>query len=81
MKKTKTCPKCGGHSIYSIPIAKGTQSLLHGRLISIRGLMLVKHVELERYVCAACGFSEEYVSPDGLETLSDLAESGKVKMI
>ena len=43
--------------------------------------MLVKHVELERYVCAACGFSEEYVSPDGLETLSDLAESGKVKMI
>lgn len=74
MKKTGICPKCGGDSIGFIPVGKGTTSLSHGRYITINSLMLVKRFEIERYFCADCGFTEEYIADKDLKKLSNAAE-------
>lgn len=74
MKKTGICPKCGGNSIGFIPGGKGTTSLSHGRYITINSLMLVKRFEIERYFCADCGFTEEYISDKHLDKLSSMVE-------
>lgn len=37
-------------------------------------MMTMKHIELERYFCADCGFTEEYISDKHLDKLSSMVE-------
>ncbi len=56
MKNTHTCPKCQSKDIVRIP----TQAGLHAN----RSVVLVgwgPGVMVTRYVCCACGFSEEWI--------------------
>ena len=58
MKQTTTCPKCQFTDIIRIPAR--LPASVGENIVSI-GLM--KAVRITRYVCATCGFSEEYVEP------------------
>lgn len=58
MKQTQTCPKCQFNDIIRIPARLPASS---GENIVSIGLM--KAVRVTRYVCATCGFSEEYIEP------------------
>lgn len=58
MKHTSTCPKCQFTDIIRIPARLPASA---GENIVSIGLM--KAVRVTRYVCATCGFSEEYVEP------------------
>jgi predicted nucleic-acid-binding Zn-ribbon protein len=65
MKHSNTCPKCQFNDIIRIPARLPASS---GENIVNIGLM--KAVKVTRYVCATCGFSEEWVeSHDDIEKL------------
>jgi predicted RNA-binding Zn-ribbon protein involved in translation (DUF1610 family) len=67
MKNTKTCPKCGGTAILRIEGPVGAYG--SGNNISA-GWTIFSAVPVTRYLCATCGFSEEWIdSTDDLATL------------
>ena len=55
MKNTKQCPKCNSREI---GVATGAQTGYDGIYISGRGLVK-RRVALDRYICCACGYSEQ----------------------
>jgi predicted nucleic-acid-binding Zn-ribbon protein len=56
MKNARKCPKCQSSEILRIPHAGP------GEMRSwIAAGWLYRPVELRRYVCASCGFSEEWI--------------------
>lgn len=57
MKNTKQCPKCNSREI---GVATGAQTGHDGIYISGRGLVK-RRVALDRYICCACGYSEQWV--------------------
>lgn len=62
MKTNGTCPKCQSQDI--IVIADAEQNRIQ------TGWTVFGYVPVARYVCGACGFSEEYVeSPEDIDTL------------
>ena len=74
MKTTGTCPKCGNRNIYYVP-----GNVMDGRCFPIKGGFLkYPSVPLDRYICAACGYVEEYISHDGLVKLKEAAENGNL---
>ncbi len=66
MKKTDQCPKCGGTDILCIP---GTAEA-YGTGNNIRvGMTIFSAVLVHRYVCTACGYSEEWIDEADMEKL------------
>ena len=57
MKKTGECPKCSSSEILKIPGKRGYRS---SNDISL-GMTVFSSVYVTRYLCAQCGFSEEWV--------------------
>lgn len=80
MKSTKKCPKCGGSDIYFIP---GTVNFKeNGRNIGIAKLMKFEAIELDRYICGGCGYTEEYISDAGLVRIKKAStSSGPVRKL
>ena len=80
MKSTKKCPKCGGGDIYFIP---GTINFKeNGRNIAFAKIMGFDAIEVDRYICGGCGYSEEYVSGAGLVKIKKAAtSSGPVRKL
>ncbi|MFO0902912.1 MAG: hypothetical protein U0939_07935 [Pirellulales bacterium] len=73
MKNTHTCPKCAGQRILRIPGVRGAYGA--GNVIPTGGLTIASSIPVCRYVCAACGFSEEWIDdPEDLQQLKKLAE-------
>lgn len=68
MKLSKTCPKCRATDVVRIPGTAGAFGA--GNNISV-GRTVFSSVTVTRYLCGACGFSEEWID--------DPAEIGKVK--
>ena len=62
MKRTKTCPKCGGTKIYEIA---------GGRLMENVIPVGLGFIPIDRYVCAFCGYSEEWIREDRMDELKD----------
>ena len=58
MRDTKQCPKCQSREILEIPGATGAYGA--GNNIST-GMTVFSSVPVTRYLCATCGFSEEWV--------------------
>ncbi|WP_418738290.1 hypothetical protein, partial [Dysosmobacter sp.] len=57
MKKTGVCPKCGGADIVRVP--GGVRSTMDNtQNFVIRGF---QSAPVDRYICCACGFSEEWL--------------------
>ncbi len=66
MKQTNRCPKCGCEDILYIPGTVGP----YGTGNNIKtGMTVFSSVEVDRYVCTACGFSEEWIREEDLERL------------
>ncbi|MFW5864700.1 MAG: hypothetical protein ACOCUE_01410 [Candidatus Izemoplasmataceae bacterium] len=64
MKNTNTCPKCASKEIIRIP---GKHTGFGAGNIIIVGQTAIKPVLVTRFVCEACGFSEEWI-----ESTSDI---------
>ena len=67
MKNTGKCPKCGESDLIYVP---GSVAYGVGNNIMI-GLTILSAVRVNRYVCATCGFTEEWIN------LEDIAKVQK----
>lgn len=58
MQNSKTCPKCQSSDIVRIP---GEARLFGAGNNIIVGATIFGSVKVTRYLCASCGFSEEWI--------------------
>ncbi len=66
MKKTKTCPKCGGHAILRVEGHAGAHGAGNNLML---GKTIFSAIPLPRYVCCDCGYCEEWVDSRDLYQL------------
>ncbi len=66
MKYTHICPKCGGSDILRVPGKSDGYGV--GNNIQV-GLTIFSAVLVHRYVCCACGYSEEWIDKEDLARL------------
>ena len=64
MKNTKICPKCGSYDIIRIDGYAGPYGT--GNNI-ITGNTIFSAVNVNRYICCTCGFTEEWIDKNDLE--------------
>jgi len=69
MQHSKTCPKCQSADIVRIP--GEARAFGAGNNISV-GATIFSAVKVTRYLCASCGFSEEWI-----ESADDIASIRK----
>ncbi|MDH2355022.1 hypothetical protein QCM80_30795 [Bradyrhizobium sp. SSUT112] len=69
MQNSKTCPKCQATDIIRIP--GEARAFGAGNNISV-GATIFGAVKVTRYLCASCGFSEEWI-----ESVDDIANIKK----
>lgn len=76
MKNTKQCPKCGSSDIYRFNGFCGA----HGSGNNIlTGISTFSAVNVHRYVCCTCGFTEEWVDREDLNKLKNCKKAIPVK--
>ena len=73
MKNTKLCPKCGSTDIirfdgYLGPYGSGNNLMVGNTIFS--------SVNVNRYICCACGFTEEWIDK---EDMAKVKNSKKAK--
>ncbi len=73
MKNSKQCPKCGSPDIIRFDGYTGAYGT--GNNI-MAGVTIFSSVNVNRYVCCYCGFTEEWID---LEDIKKLRESKKAK--
>ena len=66
MKQTNRCPKCGSNDILLVPGKAGAYGT--GNNIQV-GWSNFSAVLVDRYVCCACGYSEEWISKADIPAL------------
>lgn len=66
MKQTKRCPKCSGTDILRIEGTAGAYGV--GNNIPT-GFTNFSAVLVNRYVCCACGYSEEWIDQEDIPRL------------
>lgn len=66
MKNTNKCPKCGSSDIIKIPGYAGAYG--SGNNIMV-GMTIKSAVPVDRYLCASCGYSEEWVDIDNIDKI------------
>lgn len=64
MKNTKTCPKCGSQDIIIVDGSTGAYG--SGNNI-MTGATIFSAVHVNRYICAACGFTEEWIDQEDID--------------
>lgn len=70
MRNTKTCPKCQGTEIVRIPGWLGPLGI--GPYANLINISWFRGIEVTRYLCASCGFTEEWVEGErNLELLRE----------
>ncbi len=68
MKNTHRCPKCGNTEILFIEGYAGAYA--SGNNI-MTGLTIFSAVKVDRYVCANCGYSEEWIRREDIPKLRE----------
>jgi hypothetical protein len=58
VKNNKKCPKCGGAEIIRVPGSVGGFGA--GNNIFV-GRTIMSAIEVTRYLCGACGFSDDWI--------------------
>lgn len=66
MKNTKQCPKCGSREIIRIDGYAGGYG--SGNNI-MTGLTIFSAINVNRYVCCGCGFTEEWIDQSDIPAL------------
>jgi len=67
MKYTRTCPKCGSPKIIRIDGSAGAYGVGNNIML---GATIFSAVNVNRYVCCACGFTEEWIDQEDIERLA-----------
>ncbi len=70
MKNTRRCPKCGGTDLLRVDGYTGAYG--SGNNIMV-GATIFSGVNVNRYICCACGYTEEWIDKEDMEKV----ESGK----
>ena len=73
MKNTKLCPKCGSGNIVRIDGHTGAYGAGNNLMT---GCTIFSAVNVNRYICCSCGFTEEWIDKEDLEQVE---RSGKAK--
>ena len=68
MKNTKICPKCGSYDIVRIDGYAGPYGV--GNNI-MTGNTIFSAVNVNRYICCTCGFTEEWIDKNDLEKIKN----------
>ena len=66
MKNSNKCPKCGSSDIIKISGHAGAYG--SGNNIMV-GMTIKSAVPVDRYLCADCGYSEEWVDIDNIDKI------------
>lgn len=66
MKNKKICPKCGNKEILVVPGKAGAYGV--GNNIPV-GWTNFSAVLVDRYICCGCGYSEEWINKEDIQTL------------
>ena len=64
MNRTRICPTCGSNEIYVIDGYTGPYGSGNNVMI---GATVFTAVKVNRYICCACGFTEEWIGREDLE--------------
>ena len=64
MKNSKKCPKCGSENIVRIDGYSGAYGT--GNNVQV-GMSIFSAVNVNRYICCSCGFTEEWIDTEELE--------------
>lgn len=76
MKNTKKCPKC--QSIDIIRIDGHAGAYASGNNIML-GNTIFSAVNVNRYICCTCGFSEEWIDIEDISTVKNSKKAIKVE--
>ena len=68
MKNSKICPKCGFSDIVRIDGNVGAYGT--GNNIPM-GITIWSYVKVARYVCCACGYTEEWIDREDLAKIKE----------
>ena len=68
MKNTKTGPKCASANIVRIDGYAGTYGSGNNILI---GSTIFSAVNVNRYICCSCGFTEEWIDKEDIEKIAN----------
>jgi len=68
MKNTKVCPKCGGIDIVRIDGSVGAYGAGNNVMV---GASIFSAVNVNRYVCCSCGFTEEWIDEQDIEKIKN----------
>ncbi len=74
MKTTKICPKCRSNDIVRIDGYTGGYGAGNNVMV---GISVFSAVNVNRYICCRCGFTEEWID---LEDLDKVKNSKKAKI-
>lgn len=66
MKNTKMCPKCQSTNVVRIDGFRGIHGSGNYVLASFSSAVIVN-----RYICCNCGFTEEWIDKEDLETIEN----------
>lgn len=72
MKHTKICPKCNSNDI--IRVNGDVRAYGAGNNIMV-GATIFSAINVNRYVCCTCGFSEEWIDKVDLEKLKNSSKA------
>lgn len=75
MKRTRICPKCNGNEIYRINGYTGAYG--SGNNI-MTGATIFSTVNVNRYVCGRCGYSEEWIDEGDLQKIKESKKAFRV---
>ncbi|MBQ6831378.1 MAG: hypothetical protein IJO28_01960 [Oscillospiraceae bacterium] len=68
MKTTKLCPKCRSHDIVRIDGYTGGYGVGNNIML---GATIFSAVNVNRYICCQCGFSEEWIDREDLDKIKN----------
>ena len=67
MKNSKTCPKCKSEDVVRIDGYAGPYGTGNNVMV---GKSIFSAVNVNRYVCCDCGYTEEWIDTEDLEKIS-----------
>lgn len=68
MKNTRICPKCGSSDIIVVDGYAGAYGT--GNNI-MTGMSIFSAVNVNRYICCSCGFTEEWIDKGDIEKVKE----------
>lgn len=75
MKNTRRCPKCNSGDIVRIDGHAGAYA--SGNNIML-GATIFSAVNVNRYICCSCGYTEEWIDREDIEKVKDSKKAVKL---